>query len=169
MATASVMLAKRMLLMMAYTLIMEAITFPRKTLLSKILILPVCGAKYSTSQEYPAVFCTTLCLHQGVLTRETKRPYIRELQYAMCLQKATAMCPNAIFFCCIVATNHKTMASFSLVFSISYNPGAISLSRVAFHMESEKHDVLSPPLKLLGLHPLFRQLLNLPSNLVPRQ
>ena len=38
-------------------------------------------------------------LIQGALAEETKRPYISALQCAMraCLQKATAMRPNAIF------------------------------------------------------------------------
>ena len=38
--------------------------------------------------------------NQGALAGETKRPYIRTLRCAMrgCLQKATAMRPNAIFF-----------------------------------------------------------------------
>ena len=35
-------------------------------------------------------------------------------------------------------------------FSLWCNPGAISLSHVAFHMESEKQDVSSAPLRLSG-------------------
>ena len=75
---------------------------------------------------------------------EMKRPYIRTLQCDMrgCLQKAT-MRPDAI----LLLHSQK----FDLVlgcFSLSRNPGSISLSCAAYHMESEKHAVSSPPLKL---------------------
>ena len=96
------------------------------------------------------------CSVQGALAVETKRPYIRTLQCAMCgcLQKATAMRPNAIFFllhCCNKPQNYGLAL---VCFALSCNPGAINLSRVVYiHMESEKHAVSSPRLKLPGCVP----------------
>ena len=69
-------------------------------------------------------------------------PYIPALQYAMrgCLQKATAMSPNAILFLLHRGTKSQ---NYGLV-----SPSCVSLSRVAFQVESEKHAVSSPPLKV---------------------
>ena len=55
------------------------------------------------------------CYDQEALVGQTKRPYIRALQCAMrsCLQKATAMRPDAIFFLFTVTPNPEAMAAFS--------------------------------------------------------
>ena len=69
-----------------------------------------------------------------------------------CLQKATAVRPNTIFFLLLCGTKPQNYGLVLAYFSLSCNPFAISLSRVAFHMESKKHAVLSPPLKLPSLN-----------------
>ena len=106
-------------------------------------------------------------IHQGVLAWETKRPYIRALQCAMrrCLQKATALRPNAIFFLLHYGTKHKNYGLVFACLSLSCNTGAVSISSVAFDMESEKHTISSPPLKLPGIH-LLKQALT-PRNREP--
>ena len=65
--------------------------------------------------------------------------------YAMrgCLKKAIAMRPNAVF--CLFFCGAK-LHNDGLV--LTCIPGAISQRCVAFHMESEKHAVSSPRLKL---------------------
>ena len=65
--------------------------------------------------------------------------YIRALQCAMrgCLKKATALRPNAISFLLQCGTKLPKLVLVLACFFLSCNPGAISLSRVAFHMESE--------------------------------
>ena len=58
------------------------------------------------------------------------------------------MLTNAVFFllhCGAKAPNYGLVLA---CFSLSCNPGAISLSRIAFHMESEKHAPPSSRLKL---------------------
>ena len=84
-----------------------------------------------------------LQLHQGALLGETKRKYIRGLRCAMpgYLQKATI----ALLHCGVKPQNYSLVLA---CFSLTCNLGAISLSRVVFHMESEKHAVLTPPLKV---------------------
>ena len=86
---------------------------------------------------------------QGALAGEAKRSHIRALQCAMraCLQKATTMRPNAIFFLLHCGPKPQNYGLVLASFPLLCNPGAISLSRVAFHMESE-NTFLSPPLKL---------------------
>ena len=79
---------------------------------------------------------------------ETKRPCIRAMQCAMrkCLQKATAVCPNTIFFwlhCSTKPQNYGLVLACSFLLFIS---SAISLSCVAFHMESENMP-FPPPAK----------------------
>ena len=80
---------------------------------------------------------------------ETKRPYIRALQYAMCrcLKKATTMRPKAIVFLLQCGAKSQNYGHVLACFSLSCNLGAISPSRVAFHIESEKNAISSPPLK----------------------
>ena len=87
-----------------------------------------------------------------IIVGKTKRKYIRAMQCAMggCLQKATALHPNAIFFFFALLRQAPKLWPVLNCFSISCNPGAISLSHVAFHMESERHAVSSPQLKLPG-------------------
>ena len=83
-----------------------------------------------------------MCRHdQGALTGEMKRPYICALQYAMhgCLQKATAVRPNTIFFLLHCGAKPQNYGLVLTCFSLSCNLGPISLSRVSFIMESEKH------------------------------
>ena len=86
---------------------------------------------------------------QRALAGETKQPCIRAPQCAMhaCLQKAPAMSPNAIFFLLHCGTKPQMYGLVLVCFSLSCNLGTISLSRVTFHVESEKHAVSSPPLK----------------------
>ena len=76
---------------------------------------------------------------QGALVREKKRSYICALQGATrgYLKKATAMRPNAIFFSQHCGAKPQNYGIVLACFSLSCNPGAISLSRVAFHMGSE--------------------------------
>ena len=77
---------------------------------------------------------------------------VRALQCAMrgCLQKATVMFPNAIFFLLHCGSKPQNCGLALACFSLLYNPGAKSLSHAAFHMKSEQHAVSSPTLKLLG-------------------
>ena len=70
--------------------------------------------------------------------------------YAGVCRKLPLYALTPFSFCYTVAPNLETVASFSLYFSLLCNPSVISLSSVAFHMESEKHPVLSTPLKLPG-------------------
>ena len=65
-----------------------------------------------------------------------------------CLKKATPLCPNAIFFLLHCGAKPPNYCLVLTCFSLSCNPGAVRLSRMAFQMESEKHAVSSPPLKL---------------------
>ena len=83
------------------------------------------------------------CALLGALAEDTERPYIRALQCAMCLclQKATAMRSNAIFFLLHCGAKHQNYDLVLACFSLLCNPNAINLSRVAFHMESEKHAI----------------------------
>ena len=87
---------------------------------------------------------------QGDLAGETKRPYICALQCPMrrCLRKATAMRPNAIFFLLHFGAKPQNYGFGLAHFSLSCILNAISLSRIVFHMESEKHTVSFPMLKL---------------------
>ena len=73
---------------------------------------------------------------QGDLAGDTKQPYIRALQCTMrgCLQKATAIHPDAIFFMLHCGAKLLNYGLILTCFSLSCNQGAISLSRVAFHM-----------------------------------
>ena len=84
---------------------------------------------------------------QGASAWGTKRPYIRALH----AKKATAMRPDAIFFLLQCGANPPNYGLTLSCFSLSCNPGAISLIRVAFYMESENHAVWSPLLRLLGI------------------
>ena len=54
-----------------------------------------------------------------------------------CLQKATIMHPNAIFFLLHFGAKPQNYGLILTCFSPWCDPGAISLSDVAFHMESE--------------------------------
>ena len=93
-------------------------------------------------------------MNQGALAQEKKRPYICALQCAMCtcLKKATTMHPNAIFFLLHYGPKPQNYGLVPACFSLSCNLGEISLSSVAFHMESEKHAFSSPPLNLPGMN-----------------
>ena len=75
-----------------------------------------------------------------------KQLYIRELQCAMwgCLQKATAMLPNDLFFLLHCGARPQNYGLVLACCSLSRNPDAIRLSRVAFHMESENTPFVSP-------------------------
>ena len=89
---------------------------------------------------------------QRALAGETKRTYIHAMQCAMCwcLQKATAMRPNTIFFLLHFGAKPQNYGFVLACFSLWCNLGAICLSRIAFHIESEKYAVSSPLLKLPG-------------------
>ena len=97
------------------------------------------------SLHYSYVSYLLIGFYHGALAGETRQPYIRALPCAMrgFLKKATAIRPDAKR-----QNNGLVLACFSLL----CNPGAISVSRVAFHIESEKHAILSPPLKLPGFY-----------------
>ena len=73
-----------------------------------------------------------------------------------CLPKATALRPNTIFFSLHCGAKSQNYVLVVACFSLLCNPGAISLSRVAYHMESEKYAVSSPPLKLPALNRLTK-------------
>ena len=68
-----------------------------------------------------------------------------------CLKKATAMRANAIFLSLNCGAKPQNYGLIIVYFSLLCNPGARSLNRVAFHIESEKCAVLSPPLKFSGI------------------
>ena len=87
----------------------------------------------------PAISAEQRTLAGGGGGGGTKQPYIRALQCAMrgCLKKATALRPNAISFLLQCGTKLPKLVLVLACFFLSCNPGAISLSRVAFHMESE--------------------------------
>ena len=90
---------------------------------------------------------------QGALAGETERPCIRALEFAMlrCLLKSTTMRPSSIFFllhCGARPQNYDPDRSLVSLFCVIGVP--LSLSCIAFHMESEKHAVSSPLLKLPG-------------------
>ena len=91
---------------------------------------------------------TLFRVEQGSLAGETKLPYIRTLQCAMhgCLKKATVTRSDAIFFLLHCGAKPPNYGLILASFSLACNLGTISLSRVAFHMESEKRAVSSPPL-----------------------
>ena len=76
--------------------------------------------------------------------------YIRALQCAIrgYPQKATAMRLNAIFFLLHCGAKSQNYGLVLACFSLSCNPGTVSLSRAAFHIESEKYAASSPLLKL---------------------
>ena len=71
--------------------------------------------------------------------------------YAQVSAETTSMRLNAILILLHCSTKPQNYGLVLACFSLSCNLGAITLSRVAFHMESEKHAVSSPPLKLPGL------------------
>ena len=58
-------------------------------------------------------------------------------------------------FCCTVVPYLQNYGLVLACFSLSCSPGAISLSRVAFHMESEKHTVSSPWTRRSGIKAFF--------------
>ena len=100
---------------------------------------------------------------QGAQVGERKWPYIRAPQCAMrgCVQKATTMRPSAIFFLLHCVAKLQNYGLVLDCFSLSCNPGAISL--FTFHKESEKHIVSSHPLKVPARdlkHKRFRQRLH---------
>ena len=63
------------------------------------------------------------------------------------------MRPDAIFFLLHCGAKPQNYGLVLACFSLSCNPDAIGLSRVAFHMESEKQAVPSPLLKLPAIDP----------------
>ena len=68
-------------------------------------------------------------LYQGALAWETKRLYIRALQCAIrgCLEIATAVRPNTIFFFLHCGTKPLNYGLVLACFSLSCNPGATGL------------------------------------------
>ena len=88
--------------------------------------------------------------NQGALAGETEQAYICALQCVMrgCLQKAFTMGPNAIFFLLHCGAKPQSYGLVLTCFSLLCNPGALSLTYAAFHIQSEKHAVSSPSLKL---------------------
>ena len=79
-------------------------------------------------------------MDQETLEGEMKGPYIRKLQCAVraFLQKAVAVRSYAIFFPLYCGTKPQNYGLVLACFSLSCNPGAMSLSSVAFHMDSDK-------------------------------
>ena len=65
-----------------------------------------------------------------------------------CLKNATTMRPDGIFLLLHCGAKPQHHGLVLACFSFLCNLNAISLSRVAFHLEFENHAVSSPPLKL---------------------
>ena len=64
------------------------------------------------------------------------------------MQKATAIRPKAKFFLLPFGAKPQNYGLVLACFSLLCDPGAINLSRVAYHIESEKHAVSSPTLSV---------------------
>ena len=116
-------------------------------------LVAICSIVFSKSQrdEYEEYHGISRLNSGSVIGGDETAVYPHtSMCYARMFAEGIAVCPNAIFFLLHSDANPQNYGLVLACFSLSCNPGAISLSRVAIHMESENHAVSSPPLKLPG-------------------